>query len=139
MSGTELRVAGTVTAPGEVRCEGAAGCPRCARGEGCGQAAWFSRRQAAISLSLPTGSLAVAAPVVLRLPASRLLWAAWLAYGLPLAGLLLGALAGHLLAGDRGAVPAAAAGLLASVALARVLARNTSSTLLPDLEPGLRP
>jgi sigma-E factor negative regulatory protein RseC len=136
---TRLRVTGAVSAPGRVTCTIGAGCPRCARGEGCGQAGWFSRRERSVILELPTGARPVSAPVVLSLSASRLMRAAWLAYGLPLCGLLLGALAGHAAGGDPVSVPGAALGLVAGLAAGRLLARRSPGALLPELDEGASP
>ncbi len=131
MSAEPLRVRATVGAPGEVLCAPGATCPRCARGEGCGQAAWFSRRQPC-RLTVLTGAAQPGQEVMLELPARRLLQAAALVYGLPLAGLLGGAVAGQG-AGEAGAALAGVVGLLAGVIAARRLARRFARRLSPTV------
>jgi len=128
-----LHIEARVSAAGEVSCTAVSGCARCARGEGCGQAAWFAPRLQCIRLALPTGSAALHTPVTLVLPASRLLRAAWLAYGLPLIGLTGGAILGHLLGGEPVAVGGSLVGLAAAVLLGRALAARAGAGLLPEL------
>ena len=92
-----------------------------------------------MTFELPTGSLPVDAPVALVLPGSRLLRAACLAYGLPLAGLLVGALAGHPVGGDAAAALAAVLGAAGGLILGRVLALRAPAALLPRLDPDSSP
>lgn len=131
MSAEPLRVRATVGAPGEVLCAPGVTCPRCARGEGCGQAAWFSRRQPC-RLSVLTGAAQPGQEVMLELPSRRLLQAAALVYGLPLAGLLGGAVVGQG-AGEAGAVLGGVVGLLAGVIAARRLAGHFARQFSPTV------
>ncbi|MCC5866952.1 MAG: SoxR reducing system RseC family protein [Gammaproteobacteria bacterium] len=130
-----LEVVGTVTAADEVSLGVSSGCPRCDRGEGCGQGAWFAARSRTWRLSVPTGAAQVASTVRLTLPATRLLHAAALAYGLPLLGLVTGAVLGQLLGGEFPAVSGSIIGLLAGFALARRLAVRAAARLQPTLCP----
>ncbi|MCC5863034.1 MAG: SoxR reducing system RseC family protein [Gammaproteobacteria bacterium] len=133
--GTEpLRVTATVRAAGELDCAPASGCPRCARGEGCGQAAWFSGRGPR-RLHLATGAAQPGEQVTLELPAPRLLQATALVYGPPLAGLLGGALLGQP-AGEAWAALGGMAGLVAGAALARWLAWRLAPRLAPVVVVG---
>lgn len=79
-------------------------CPRCASGKGCG--AGFLTGDAKVrhvEVPRPTNAvLRVGDIVKLTVEPSALSRASWLAYGMPLCGLLLGALAGHGLSGDTG-------------------------------------
>jgi sigma-E factor negative regulatory protein RseC len=128
-----LSIEAYVSAAGEVSCTAVSGCPRCACGEGCGQAAWSAPRLQSIRLALPTGSTALHTPVTLVLPASRLLRAAWLAYGLPLIGLTGGAVLGHFLGGDPFAVGGSLVGLVTAWLLGRALAARAGAGLLPEM------
>jgi sigma-E factor negative regulatory protein RseC len=102
-----------------VRVSTAPACARCAAGQGCG-AGLFERRQAAeLAVRVaPNLALRPGDRVRLELAPERLLAVAGLAYGLPLAGLVAGALAaggaapGHELAAVIGALGGLAAGVL---------------------------
>lgn len=96
-------------------------CRRCMAGRGCGAGLMYAPGTTEITVPAPSGlSLAPGDIVELRLPAAALLRSAILAYGLPLAGLLLAA-AGAALAGasEPATVLAAGIGLVAGVLAAR--------------------
>ena len=92
-------------------------CARCAAGRGCGAGLFGQRRQpAVIEAKVAAGvTLAPGDRVRLEFLAPELVRAAWLAYGLPLAGLLIGVLIATRLApgDDVAAVASAALGLFA--------------------------
>lgn len=106
----------------EVSVETGAACARCREGRGCG-AALFGResRRRVVRVEVPPGvKLAAGDTVRLSISGTALLTAAAVTYGLPLSGLLFGALSGHLLAaGDVGALLGALAGLVAGAWFAR--------------------
>lgn len=126
-----LEVTGWVTAADEVTLGVRSGCPRCDRGEGCGQGAWFTARSRTWRVGVPTGAAPINTPVRLTLPAGRLLHAAALAYGVPLLGLALGAAAGQIIGGERLAVAGSVIGLFAAFLLARRLAVRAAARLQP--------
>lgn len=126
-----LEVVATVSAADEVSLGVSSGCPRCDRGEGCGQGAWFAARARTWRLSVPTGAAPISTPVRLTLPATRLLHAATLAYGVPLLGLTAGAVAGQLLGGELLAVSGSIIGVLAASLLGRHLAARAAARLQP--------
>jgi len=110
-------------------------CARCARGEGCGAGVFarlFSRRE--MQLRLPAGpNVACGEWVRVGIRPGRLAAAAGLHYGLPLAGFLCGALAGHAAAPENGLRDLAAlAGGIAGFVLA---VRLVSRRIRPQLEP----
>lgn len=122
-----------------VQCESQSGCARCEAGEGCG-AGLFSRllrrRLQELPLALPGNleNLAAGDHVLLGLSVTAVQNAALLAYGLPLAGVLLGAFGGNLFpGGDPGALLGAVSGLAAGA----WLARHSSKRLAGD--PALQP
>ena len=97
-------------------------CPRCAAGKGCGAGildAGSSTRR--VEASVPEGMvLAVGDRVAVSLLPENLLAAASIAYGLPLAGAVLGAAVGlYLAAGDVPAALAASVGLAGGILAAR--------------------
>ena len=106
----------------DVAVDAASACARCRAGRGCG-AGVFSGvpRRRVLRLPVPPGErIEVGAEVTVRIPGESLLRATLLAYGLPLAGLLLGGVAGLVLdGGDVAAALAAAAGLLVGAFAAR--------------------
>lgn len=105
-----------------VRVQGAPACARCAAGRGCGAGLGKAPRPREIDVRLAPG-LAVdpGDTVRLVLEPALLLRAAWVAYGLPLAGLAAAvAAAGVAGAGDLLQVCAGAAGLAAGILLGRV-------------------
>jgi sigma-E factor negative regulatory protein RseC len=106
----------------DLRLENVPACPRCAEGRGCG-AGLFGRRNRTGTVSLPVPpalELYPGQPVSLGLREQTLLGAAMLVYGQPLAGATLASGAAWLLGfGDKAAVPAALAGLVAGIATAR--------------------
>ena len=107
-----------------VSVEGGAICPRCAEGRGCGAGLYGqSSGRRLVDARIPDGmKVSVGDTVHLTISPRDLLGASLLAYGLPLAGLVLGALAAAGLArapGDAVAVALAAAGLGAGLALGR--------------------
>lgn len=104
-----------------VQCESQAGCARCAEGRGCGGGV-FARLLRHRLEELPVDNEIRAAAgdaVLIGLEEQAVFNGALLMYGLPLAGLLGGAIAGHLLAGESGALLAGAFGLIGALALAR--------------------
>lgn len=118
-----LRVSGGIA---WVQCETQAGCARCAAGEGCG-AGLFAKllrgRLQELPVNVPTelaGRITAGDPVLLGLSVSAIQNASLLLYGVPLAGLLLGAIGGsQVLMGDAGAFVGALAGLCAGLWFAR--------------------
>ncbi len=111
---------GTLEADIDVQSRGA--CARCREGRGCGAGVLGGDAGTRVlRVNVPPGiELAAGDPVTLSMSGPALLAAAAIAYGLPLAGLLSGALLGHwLTSGDLNAVLAALAGLLAGAWLAR--------------------
>lgn len=97
--------------------ESSAVCARCAAGRGCGAGLFGQRRKpAVIEAKLAEGmALEAGDRVRLEFVPAELVRAAWLAYGLPLAGLIAAALFAALLApgNDLAAVAGAVLGLLA--------------------------
>lgn len=118
-----LRVAGDTA---WVHCESQAGCARCAAGEGCG-AGLFAKllrgRLQEMPVTLPesmAGELSAGDWLLLGLSVSAVQAAAFLLYGLPLAGLLAGVIGGAMVpGGDAGALAGAIAGLGAGLLVAR--------------------
>jgi positive regulator of sigma E activity len=104
-----------------VRVASMAACVRCAAGRGCGAAMSFGRRALQdIDVVVPAGlTLHVGERVRLNLAPARILHAAWLVYGMPLAGMVLAVAvaavpAGHVagtVAGDLTIAVFAAGGL----------------------------
>ncbi|MDH4106693.1 MAG: SoxR reducing system RseC family protein [Gammaproteobacteria bacterium] len=107
-----------------VSVDGMPACARCAEGRGCG-AGLFGQGRAArlVDARIPDGlGVAVGDPVRLSVPPSELLAASLLAYGAPLAGLVLGALASVAVpqsAGDSAAILLALLGLVSGFAIGR--------------------
>lgn len=99
-------------------------CAACSRGAGCG-AGWllraFGARQAPAVALAQASAFAAGDRVVLSIPERWLLMAASAVYGAPLAGLIMGAMLGELLAEDAGAMLAGCAGFLAGAAMAALL------------------
>ena len=114
-----------------VVCAGAAGCARCAAGNGCGNGLMdrlLGDRLHTVEARVPQ-SLSVAAGdvVSLGLDDDSLVRGAATAYLLPLGGLLAGCLAGSALLpalGDAGVLTGGALGLLAGFALPWLLGRG---------------
>lgn len=97
-------------------------CARCREGRGCG--AWLpgsGTGETRLRVTVPSGlQLAEGDRVTVHMSGPALLTAAGIAYGLPLAGLLLGALLGHLFVpGDLPALFSALTGLMTGAWLAR--------------------
>lgn len=115
-------------------------CPRCASGGGCGAGLVAGDGERRIDLRLPAGSpLRVGAGVRLVIAPRRLLAAASLAYGLPLAAFVLATGLGWLATGsDPAAAVAGVAGLAAALwAGRRRLGSNPAcAAFVPVLEPG---
>lgn len=132
-----LRVSGETA---WVHCESQAGCARCAAGEGCG-AGLFAKllrgRLQELPVHIPpelAGRIGADDWVLLGLSVSAVQNASFLLYGLPLAGLLLGTVAGsQLLAGDAGAFIGAVAGLGGGLWLARRRGAALGERLAPVL------
>ncbi|MBT8144997.1 MAG: SoxR reducing system RseC family protein [Gammaproteobacteria bacterium] len=117
-----------------IQCRSRSNCARCAAGRGCGGALLGSigrNRDPVIHISQPGHDWRPGDTVRLQLPERRLLGAAGLAYGLPLATLLCGSLVGNLF-GDPGAVVGAVAGLTGGVGLGRLLAGRQLPFSLTD-------
>jgi sigma-E factor negative regulatory protein RseC len=95
-----------------VRVESAAACARCAEGRGCGAAMSFGHRALRdIDVVVPAGlTLHVGERVRLNLAPARILHAAWLVYGMPLAGMVLAVAVGAFVAAPAGAIAGAVAG-----------------------------
>jgi sigma-E factor negative regulatory protein RseC len=127
-----IRESGAVTASADgrasVRPRSREACPRCAAGEGCGAGlnAWLlSDRLDLVDCIYDDGPPQPGETVTMEIEDRSLLIAAALAYGLPLLGLLAGAVLARLGGmGEPGAVLAATTGLLAGGVVARLLARR---------------
>ena len=109
-----------------VQCESQAGCARCAAGQGCGGglfAKLLRGRLQELPVVLPHGrerDPLAGEWLLIGLSTSAVQSASMLMYGLPLAGLLLGAVAGSaLLANDLVALLGGMAGMVAGLLLAR--------------------
>jgi len=110
------------TVHADVAVDAANACARCRSGRGCGAGVFTGApRRRVIRLAVPPGEyIAVGADVTIRIPGASLLRATLLAYGLPLAGLLCGGIAGLALdSGDIVAALAAGAGLAVGAFAAR--------------------
>lgn len=112
-----------------VQCESQAGCARCAAGQGCGGglfAKLLRSRLQELPVVLPTGrerDPVVDEWLLIGLSTAAVQSASMLMYGLPLAGLLLGAISGSsMLANDLVAFLGGAAGFAAGLLLARACA-----------------
>ncbi|MBT8137510.1 MAG: SoxR reducing system RseC family protein [Gammaproteobacteria bacterium] len=119
----------------QVRGKAPSSCARCAAGRGCG-GAFFGRILGDTAQTItgqPVGELAAGDEVCIAIPESTLLHAAILAYLVPLAALLAGAVAGHLLAGETGAVAGSIGGLLPAMLYARQRVRASRRTLRPSV------
>lgn len=121
---------------GWVRTESQSGCPRCAAGQGCGSATLGRLlgdrlRRVEVSSSEP---LAADALVEIAVDERVLSTAATVVYGLPLALLLVGALAGASFgpatSADLTAATGAALGLLIGTISARAIARRLAPRAL---------
>lgn len=125
-----LRVDGNVA---WVRCETQSGCARCAAGQGCG-GGLFSRLLRGRLQELPIATEITVQPgdwVLIGLSTSAVQNASLLLYGCPLAGLLVGAISGSLVApGDLVSLAGMAAGLASGLWLARRLAARLSGSAL---------
>ena len=122
-----------------VHCESQAGCARCAAGEGCG-AGLFAKllrgRLQELPVNVPSELVGQVGPgdaVLLGLPVSAVQDASLLLYGVPLAGLLVGAVAGGQLSGDPGAFIGAVAGLGGGLWFARQRGAAVGERLEPVL------
>jgi positive regulator of sigma E activity len=105
-------------------------CARCASGKGCGAGiGWEDGRPRRVRALIPAGyELAVGDDVRIELAPERMLAAALIAYGMPLAGGIVGAGAGYLAGlGDAGAATTALAGLAAGAVLGRARLRRNRS------------
>ena len=103
-------------------------CGRCALRSGCGHGLLDGmRRSRALHLRLPrprTPALGVDDRVVLGIAEGAILRASARMYGLPLAGLVVGALSGEALGGDPAAGVLGTIGLITSLALVALLDRR---------------
>lgn len=108
----------------------AAVCARCAAGRGCGAGLLGARRKPAIIEARVSEGIALRAGDRVRLEfvAAEMLRAAWLAYGMPLTGLLAATLLATRIApgNELAAVACAALGLLAGAAYGRQSLRRGS-------------
>ncbi|MDX1442446.1 MAG: SoxR reducing system RseC family protein [Gammaproteobacteria bacterium] len=127
-----------------LRCESQAGCQRCAEGRGCGGGI-FSRLLGDRLQEIPVNVTEPVAPddwVMVGLEPVAVQNAAFLMYGLPLALLLVGAIAGDWIGGDLPALLGSASGLVAGFALARYWSgqggrgHRYQPVMLRRLEPG---
>ncbi len=99
-------------------------CERCARGEGCGGGVIGKlafRRQPTLELEVPHArQFEVGQEVELSVPAQRVMALAAVVYLIPLAGLLVGALAGQWVSGtDVAAIGAGTAGFVGALWIVR--------------------
>lgn len=112
----------------ELIVEAAPACQRCASGRGCGAGAFRGRRESCqVRVEVPDG-LGLSAGDVVNVEAGgqSLLRASAAAYGLPLAGMLAGAVTGALLSQSEGPVIAfAVLGLVAGFAAGKRSLRAT--------------
>ncbi|HSG90531.1 MAG TPA: SoxR reducing system RseC family protein [Pseudomonadales bacterium] len=109
-------------------------CGRCALRSGCGHSMLDGIGRRAVHLRLPSpggrqADYAVGDEIVLGIDERAVLLGSVRLYALPLAGLLLGAVAGDALGGELGAVVAGALGLVAAFAAVMVLERARPVTL----------
>jgi len=115
-------------------------CPRCAAGNGCGAGLFGAGGERYIDVHMPAGTvLHEGAAVRLVISPRRLLVAAALAYGLPLAGFVLATAAGWLISGNDGTAALAGVGGLAAALWAgrRQLASSSAcAAYVPVMEPG---
>lgn len=106
-----------------VHCESQAGCQRCAEGRGCGGGVFarlLRRRLEEMPVENSIDAMSGDAVLVGVEPVA-VQNAAFVMYGLPLAGLLLGALAGQ---GEAAAIAGAGIGLIIGLLLARLISRR---------------
>ncbi len=143
-----LRLAGIVcelrrTAFGalaQVRVEAVRSCPRCAAGRGCG-AGLIARRSRVARVDVPCGAesgFEIGQPVTVSVAGRPLFRIALAAYGLPLAGIVLGSGAAWLAGvGESFAILAAAGGLAGGAGLARCRLRfaERAGKLALGIEP----
>ncbi len=120
----------------------ATGCPRCAAGKGCGAGLLTgSEGSTQVDIQLPTGHVyRTGEAVTLTIASSSLLRAALLAYGLPLAGIVLALTTGWLVMAplsDFAAVMIALAGLLAGFYGGRRQLRKDAwcKQFVPSIDP----
>ncbi|MCC5811958.1 MAG: SoxR reducing system RseC family protein [Ectothiorhodospiraceae bacterium] len=114
-------------------------CSSCAVRAGCGTAtlaSFFGHRREQISVNAPE-TLRAGDPVLLEFDDSALLAGSALVYGLPLIGLLGGALLGGMLAGEAAAVATAFGGLAGGAVVARHRARRAADD--PRFHPRVSP
>ena len=127
MQTTQGRVLSVADGCARVEIEPTAACARCAAGKGCGAGlAGLSQGTRQVNAGLAPGvRVQTGDRVELSLLPARLLRAAGIVYGLPLAGALLAAGAAGLAGlGELRAVPAALAGLVAGYLFARARVRR---------------
>lgn len=119
--------------------ESPAACPRCAEGKGCGAGLFSGPRERELQLEVPgDGELAEGDRVCLELTDADMLRAAFLAYGLPLAGILLSLVLARLVLGplsDAASVSVAVTGLLAGwlVGRKRLSSANDRDLIRPTI------
>ena len=138
-------IQGEGTLEADIDIETRVACARCREGRGCGAGLLGGAgRTRVLRVDVPPGTeVAAGDEVTLRMSGSALLAAAATAYGLPLSGLLVGALLGYwFIPGDTGAILTALAGLTAGAGIARRRAARLcwqhEASGLMRLETGLR-
>jgi sigma-E factor negative regulatory protein RseC len=120
-----------------VECQSRSACERCASGKGCGGGvlgALLGDRLHKIKVTSHIPGLKVGDQVELGMSAADLLGAAMLVYLLPLSGLLLGALAGGVLAGFSNDM-VTIFGALAGLALGGLVTRRINHAKRWSLQP----
>lgn len=106
----------------------AAGCPRCASGKGCGAGVFAGNGERSVDALIAPGlQLLEGDSVCLELAPRSLLRASLLAFGLPLAGGVTGAVLGYLAGGgDTVTAVAAILGLAGGVGVGRLYLRRSA-------------
>lgn len=116
-----------------VSCRSRVDCRRCAEGRGCGGGLigrWLGDRLHEVRVG-HDGGIEVGDCVVIGVDERALLYATVVVYGVPLAGMLAGALAGdRWLGGDLGALAGAGAGLAIGFTWMRAFSRKMRSRRL---------
>lgn len=118
-------------------------CQQCAARHGCGQKALASVTGGRANQVLVTNSVGarVGDEVMIGIPEQALLGASFLAYALPLLGLVVGSLAGHAMggSGDLPALAGGGTGLFAGLVATRLWQRRKEAGYEPRLLRVQRP
>lgn len=117
-----------------VDCATRSDCQRCAEGRGCGGAVLgrvLGDRKYRVQVRCENDRPTVGEAVSLQLDETVLLRAALLVYLLPLTGLLLGAVAGQVFAGEIMAMVGGAVGFGLALTVSRLLARRYFAGMRP--------